>query len=176
MKLSSNESLFPSAYKEAQETNVLCKHARDSIVDERLQCSAVDYHKIKLPNLSFKQRKKNEADANNRNAQNPFVSAIDNNSGEFSESSIERLPSAKGCVKISRNGKIHKSRSMLTKNDDSVGQEEEEVGKQPMGMRKIKIIQNSKNSKGSKIKNSHMVILKSIKQKLNLQGMLKNKD
>lgn len=142
-----------------------------------MQYSAVDYHKIKLPNLSFKQRKNAELEINNRNMYNLGSNLFENHSGELSEGSTERLPSAKGCVKISRNSKVNQSRSMLTKNEDSVGQEEEDFNKKPTAKRKIKIIHNAnKSNKETVIKNSHMVILKSIKQKLNLQGMLKNKD
>jgi len=71
---------------------------------------------------------------------------------------------------------MHKSKSMLTKNDESGEQEAEAAAKIQPPKRKIKIIQNAKNNKPTKVKNSHMVILKSIKQKLNLQGMLKNNE
>ena len=63
---------------------------------------------------------------------------------------------------------------MIAKGDENDNSHSDE---QPIKMsphkRKIKIIQNSK-TKGSKVKNSHMVILKSIKQKLDIQGMLKD--
>ena len=64
----------------------------------------------------------------------------------------------------------------MNKNDDSIGHEEDGGSKMPPAKRKIKIIQNAKGAKGAKVKNSHMVILKSIKQKLNLQGMLKDNE
>lgn len=141
---------------------------------ERSIGSAIDYHPIKLPNLSYKSRKGTDI-------HNGAANGLENSDNIFNhdadDSSVERLPSAKGRVKVSRNSKMHKSRSMLTKNDDSANQEEEQAQKMHPQKRKIKIIHNSKGSKGgTKIKNSHMVILKSIKQKLNMQGMLKDSE
>lgn len=96
------------------------------------------------------------------------------------KSSADRLPSAShNKLKSSRNSKMHKSRStcvanMIAKGDDNENSNnDEQAVKMTPHKRKIKIIQNSK-TKGTKIKNSHMVILKSIKQKLDLQGMLKD--
>jgi hypothetical protein len=153
---------------------------------ERNLGSAMDHH-IKLPNLSFKARKHHEIDQNylpnNAHLQNynpAFMLSMNNIDDKMlmqhdnEESSIERLPTTKSRVKASRNSKMHKSRSMLNKNDDSVGPEDEVDRAQPK--RKIKIIQNSKGSKQTRIKNSHMVILKSIKQKLNMQGVEKDNE
>lgn len=89
------------------------------------------------------------------------------------DNSVERLPSANNRARVSRNSKLLKSKSLLSKNDESG--DDDQSSKMPLPKRKIKIIQNSKNTKEPRIKNSHMVILKSIKQKLNIQGMLKDK-
>ena len=90
---------------------------------------------------------------------------------EVEDGSVERLPEAKGRPKPSRNSRVLNSKSMLTKNDDSVSQNESFSNKLTLGKRKIKI-----KTKGPKVKNSHMVILKSIKQKLNIKGMMDSED
>lgn len=147
--------------------------------NEKVSGSSTIYNPIKLPNLSFKPAKGADHESNHGLLHNT-VNCIESSDGlgcqDVDDSSIERLPSAKGRIKVSRNSKVHKSRSMLSKNDDSVGNDDDTTTKMPPPKRKIRIIHNSKGTKEPNIKNSHMIILKSIKKKLNMQGMLKDNE
>jgi hypothetical protein len=152
---------------------------------ERNVGTALGTHAIRLPNLGSKPMPRLNKPVYGQiltQTQNVGDGLDPTPPLENDDGSVEKLPSTKSRVKTSRNSKMHKSRStcvanILSKTEEGAGHDDEENGtNMPPPKRKIKIIQNSKNSKVTKIKNSHMVILKSIQQKLNIKGLMKENE